>query len=97
MGKQKVIEQGLNDEDSTIKEMTDFFEPRVQNLDPKEDKKKSAIAAKNFCKKSRKGDGKTPTPVSYNLAKNPLKLAVQARSTVIYTGNTVILQIVVKI
>ena len=37
--KNKMIEQGFNYADSTVKEMTDFFETRVENLEPKEDKK----------------------------------------------------------
>ena len=44
--KNKMIEQGFNYADSTIKEMTDFFETKVENLEPKEDKKKSSAAAK---------------------------------------------------
>ena len=35
----KMIEQGFNYTDSTIKEMTGFFETTVENLEPKEDKK----------------------------------------------------------
>ena len=35
----KMIEQGFNYAASTIKEMTDFFETRVENLEPKKDKK----------------------------------------------------------
>ena len=34
--------------------MTDFFEPRVENLEPKEDKKKSSAAAKKSFKKIKK-------------------------------------------
>ena len=34
-----MIEQGFNN-DSTIKEMTAFFETRVDNLEPNEEKKK---------------------------------------------------------
>ena len=37
--KNEMIEQGFNYVDSTIKEMTDFFETREENLEPKEDKK----------------------------------------------------------
>ena len=37
----KMIEKGFNYADSTIKEMTYFFETRVENLEPKEKKKKS--------------------------------------------------------
>ena len=35
----KMIEQGFNHADSNIKEMIDFFESRVENFKPKEDKK----------------------------------------------------------
>ena len=35
--KNKMIEQGFNYAASTIKEMTDFFETNVENLEPKED------------------------------------------------------------
>ena len=45
-----MIEQGFNYVDSTIKEMADFFEARVANLEPIEDRKKSSVA----CKKSKK-------------------------------------------
>ena len=34
----KMIEQGFNYADSTIKEMTDLFETKVENLEPKEEK-----------------------------------------------------------
>ena len=66
--------------------MTDFFETRVENLEPMVDKKKSSAATKKSLKNPRRGKGKTPTPVSYSLAKNTPKLAIQARNTV----NTVI-------
>ena len=52
--KNKVIEQGFNYADYTIKEMTDFFETRVENLKPNEKMKKSSAAAKQFTKKSLK-------------------------------------------
>ena len=35
-----MIEQGFNHTNSTIKEMIDFVQTRVENLEPKEDKKK---------------------------------------------------------
>ena len=35
-----MIGQGFNYADSTVKEMTDFFETRVENLEPKEEKKR---------------------------------------------------------
>ena len=41
-----MIEQGLNYADYTIKEMTYFFETRVENLEPKEEKKKSSTGTK---------------------------------------------------
>ena len=41
-----MIEHSFNYADSTAKEMTDFFEIRVENLEPKEEKKKSSAAAK---------------------------------------------------
>ena len=46
--KNKIIEQGFNYADSTIKKMTDLFETGVENLEPKEDtKKSSAVSKKN--------------------------------------------------
>ena len=50
----KMIEQGFNYLDYTIKEMTDFFETRAKNLEPKKEKKKSFAAAKQFNKKNWK-------------------------------------------
>ena len=38
--KNKMIKQDFNYKDTTVKEMTDFFETRVKSLEPKEDKKK---------------------------------------------------------
>ena len=50
-----MIEQGFNYAASTIKEMTDFFETREENLEHKEDKNKSSKASKkNQEKKSSK-------------------------------------------
>ena len=46
--KNKMIEQGFNYADSIIKEMSDFFEARVENLEPKEYKKKSSVASKKL-------------------------------------------------
>ena len=37
--KNKMIEHGFNYADSTVKEMTNFFEIRVENFEPKEEKK----------------------------------------------------------
>ena len=61
-----MIEQGFNYAYSTVKEMSDFFERRVENLKPKEEKRKSSAAAKKSKEKSRprEGNSKTLTPVS---------------------------------
>ena len=60
-----MIEQGFNYTDSTIKEMTNFFETRVENLEPKEDRKNLQQLSKNPTKKaSRRATKKTPNPVS---------------------------------
>ena len=37
-----MIEQGLKYADSTIKQMSDFFETRIENLEPKDDKSSAA-------------------------------------------------------
>ena len=52
--KNKMIEQGFNCADSTIEEMTDFFETREENLEPKEDRKKSSAASKESKKAHKK-------------------------------------------
>ena len=48
----------MNYADSTVKEINDFFETIVENLEPKEDRKKSSAAAKKSndkkCTKNRK-------------------------------------------
>ena len=46
-----MIEQGLNYTYSTVKEMSVFFETTVENLEHKEDKKKSSAAAKKIKEK----------------------------------------------
>ena len=63
--KKKIIEQCFNYVDFTVKEMSDFFETKIENLEPKEEKKKSSPAAKKSKEKCppRKGNEKTPTPV----------------------------------
>ena len=92
-----MIEQGFNYADSSIKEMTDFFETRVENMEPKEDRKNLQQFARKTRNFSRKGKGKTPTPVSQSPAKNQLKLAVQPGNTASYTENAVILQTIARI
>ena len=47
-----MIEQGFNYVDSTVKEMTNFFETRVENFETNKEKKKSSAAAKKRNKKS---------------------------------------------
>ena len=37
--KNKTINQGFNYADTTVKKMTDLFETRVENMEPKEEKK----------------------------------------------------------
>ena len=49
-----MIEQGFNYADSTIKEMSDFFETRVEKLEVKEDKKKVLAVAKKVKKSHKK-------------------------------------------
>ena len=49
-----MIEQGFNYADSTVQEMSDFLETRVENLETKKEKKKSPAAAKKINKKSAK-------------------------------------------
>ena len=52
--KNKIMKQGFNYADSTIKEMTNLFETRVENLEPKEDRKKSSAASKKSKKAHKK-------------------------------------------
>ena len=49
-----MIEQDFNYADSTIKERADFFDTRVENLEPKEEKLKTSAAAKKILKKTKK-------------------------------------------
>ena len=66
-------------------------------MEVKEAKKNLQQLPRNPSRKPRKGKGKTPTPVLLSLAKNPLKLAIQTRNTVLYTVNVVILRTVARI
>ena len=50
----KMIEQGFNYADSTNKEKTIFFKTRVENLEPKENKKKYSSAIRKNKKSHRK-------------------------------------------
>ena len=58
-----MIEQGFNYADSTVKEKTDIFETRVENLEPIEEKKDLQQLPRNPTRKvSRNVKEKTPTP-----------------------------------
>ena len=61
--KNKIFDQGFYHADSTIKEMTDFFETRVEKLEPKEEKKNLQQLPRKPRNPPRKGKGKTPTLV----------------------------------
>ena len=56
--KNKIIQQGFIYVDSTVKEMTDFFETRVENLEPKEENEKSSTAAKKGKEETQQGEEK---------------------------------------
>ena len=49
-----MIEQGFNYTDPSVKEMTDFFETKVDNLISKEDKVKSSSSSEDMAKNSKK-------------------------------------------
>ena len=49
-----MIKQGFNYADYTIKEMSDLFDTRVENLETKKDKTKSSAAAKKSKKSHKK-------------------------------------------
>ena len=55
--KHKMIEQGFNNANSSIKEMSDFFESSVENLEPKEDRKifSSYQEIQEICQEKEKG------------------------------------------
>ena len=80
--------------------MTDFFETRMQNLEPKEDKKKkSSAAAKNSNKKKslKKRKQQTLTQVLYNQRRIFYETKGQSRNTAFYNINEVILQTISRI
>ena len=61
----KMIKKGFNYADSTNKEMTDIFKSRVENLEPKEEKKYLQQLPRNPTRKLfRNVNNKIPTPVS---------------------------------
>ena len=64
--KNKMIEQGFNYADSTIKEMSDFFETRVKNLGAQGRKENLQQLPRNprTRKQPRSANEQTSTPVS---------------------------------
>ena len=46
----QMFEEGFNYKDSTSKEMTNFFETRLKNLEPEKDMKKSPVFSKKKVK-----------------------------------------------
>ena len=64
-GKTRRLNNDFNYTDANVKEMTDFFETRVENLEPKENNRKSSAAAKKGKrnKTSRNRKEQTLTPV----------------------------------
>ena len=59
-----MIGQDFNYEDSSIKDMTNFFETRVKRLEPKEDKKSLTNSKKKIRRRNpRREKVMTPTQV----------------------------------
>ena len=79
--------------------MTDFYETWVENLDLKEEKKKSSTVAKNpgIRNPPGKGNEKILTPVLQSPSKNLLWSTWQSRNNASYMENTVLQQISTKI
>ena len=68
-----MTERGFNNADSTVKEMIDFFETRVEIMEPKEDKKNLQQLTKNpRTNKPLKKNERTPFQVSKSQVKNRL-------------------------
>ena len=87
----KMIEQSFNYIDLTIKEMTDIFGTRVENVEPKEHKKRRTRNPPRIEK------GMTPTQVIQSPLKNLRLKIVKLKNTASYMGNAVILWIIVMI
>ena len=62
MWKNKMIEQWLNQADSTVKEMTDFLVTRLENKESNKHEKRSFMSSKKK-KNQRKGNKMTLTKV----------------------------------
>ena len=95
--KNKMIEQGFNYAETTIKEMTDFFEARVENLEPKEDKKKSSAAAKKSKKAYKKRKREDSDSSVVEASEESTKTRRTNKNIASYTVNTFILRTVASI
>ena len=87
--KNKMIKQGFHYTDSTIKEMTDFLETRVETLETKEDRKKSSTCAKKSLKKAKK---RKREDSNYSVVVSSEK-STEAKNTVFYMVNAAIIWI----
>ena len=89
----KMIEQGFNHADSTIKEISDFFKIGVENLEPKEDKKNLQQLPRNpSTRKSRRNATKqTPAAVLSSQVKNILWNIDKSKNSIFYTENAAII------
>ena len=97
--KNKMIEKGFNYADSTTREQTDFFETRVENLEPKGEKKKSSTVTKKL--KDKKSTKKRELEDSDSIVvKSSEDSSVDhkcVKNSASYMNNVVILQISAKI
>ena len=62
-----MIEQSFNYRDSLVEEMTDFFETREENLEPRDDRKKPSTESKK--KKEKKSLKKRKREESNSIVK----------------------------
>ena len=96
--KNKIIKLGFNYADSSVKEMTDFFETRVENLESREKMKKSSIVSKK--KKDKKATkNRNEMTLSQGLkspAKNILVNIGLFTSNSFYIANVAILRIITR-
>ena len=56
--------------------MPDFFETRVENLEPKEDKKRSPTAAKKYPKKIKKREWEDSDSNVVEFSEEPTKVSI---------------------
>ena len=90
-------EQCFNYADSNIKEMTDWFETRVVNLEPKEEKKKSSAASKKSLKKAKKRKREDSDSSVVESIKECTEARSSSKKIVFYLVKSIILQIFEKI